>query len=81
MDHQDQLVQKESEGLLGCRDFQERQDFRVCPGRMVLQAPEECQDAMEQRVREVSQEVQGSPELRESRVHLVCRDQRETQAM
>lgn len=81
MDLKDRLVQKESEDLLDCQVFQEHQDFLVCRGRTVLQGPEECRAATEQRAIEVSQEVQGSPELRASRVLLVCRDPRETQVM
>lgn len=81
MDLKDQSVQKESEGLLVCQDFQEHQDFPVCPGRTDLQAREECRVVMAQRVREVYQAVQGSLDSRVGRVHLVCQDKRETRVM
>lgn len=80
MDFKDRLVQKESEGLLDCQDFQEHRDYRVFQGRRVLQAPEECRDATGQRVRGVTQAAVGSPEHKDCRVHLVFRDQRETPA-
>lgn len=50
MELQDNMVQKESEGRLDCQDSQEHQDFLVCPGRTDLQAREEWQVAMGQRV-------------------------------
>lgn len=81
MDLKDNLVQKEFEDLQDCQDFQEHQDFQVCLGSMVLQAREECRVAMGQRVRGVSQEVQESLGSKDFWVHLVCQDQRETQAI
>lgn len=78
MDFKDQLGQKESEGLLDYQDFQEPPGFRVFQGRMVLQAPEECQDATEQRVREVTRAAAGSPEHKDSRVLLVFQGRRGT---
>ncbi|KAA8582741.1 hypothetical protein FQN60_006412, partial [Etheostoma spectabile] len=64
-------------GRLDCQDFQERLDFQVCPGRTDPQAPEDWRDATVQRVKGVSQEVQESPDSKDGRVHLVCRDKRE----
>lgn len=81
MDFKDYLVQKEYEGRLDCQDFQERRDSRVCPGRTDLRAREECPVATGQRVIGVSQEVQESLDIRDCRVHLVCRDRRATQVM
>lgn len=73
------MVQKEYVGRLDCQDSQERRDFQVFPGRMDLQAREECRVAMGQRVRGVSQEAQESQDSRDGRVHLVYRDRRATQ--
>lgn len=81
MDLKDQVVQKELEDLQEHQDFQEHPDFQVYPGRMVRQVQEECQVAMEQRVTEVSQEVQESLGSQDFKVHLVCQDKRETQVM
>lgn len=80
-DLKDQVVQKESEGLLDCQDFQELQDFRVCRVRTVLQAREECRVATGRRARGVTQDLEESPDSQDSWVHPACQDQRETQVM
>lgn len=64
MDLQDQVVQKESEVLQECQVFQEHRESRVCRVTTDLQARGEWQDATEQRVNGVSQEVAASQDSR-----------------
>lgn len=76
----DFTVLKESEGPPGCQDFQERQDFQVCPGRTDRRAREALQGATGQRVKAVSQEIQEFPDSKDDRDHRVCQDKRATRA-
>lgn len=71
--------QRESEGLPVCQASQEHQDFQVCLDRMDHQGRGACQAATEQRVIEVTQDLEVFPEPLDFRGHLVYLDLRETQ--
>lgn len=77
-DLQGHPVQKELGDLLDCPGSQEHQEFQVSQDRTGPRAQGELQAATGPRVREDSLEVQDSPDWRADRVHLVCRDKRET---
>lgn len=79
MDLRDRPGQKESEVPLVCQDFQAHQDFQVYRDRTDHQAPGECQAAMEQRVKGVTQDLEVFLVLLVYRVHLVYLVLRETQ--
>lgn len=69
---------KESEALQVCQDFQAHQDFQVYQDRTDLQAPGECRAATEQRVKEVTRDLEESLVLLVCRAHLVYLVLRET---
>lgn len=71
--------QKESGVLLVCQDSQAHQGFQVCQDRKDRQAPGECRAATEQKVNEVTQDLEGFLELLVCRVHPVYLAPRETQ--
>lgn len=71
MDLRGQPGLKESEVLPVYQDFQAHQDFQVYQDRMDHQGPGECQAAMEQRVKEVIQDLEVSLVLLVYWVHLV----------
>lgn len=71
--------QKESGVLPVCQDSQEHQDFQVYQDRTDLQAPGECRAATEQKVKGVTQDLEGFLELLVYRVHPVYLVPRETQ--
>lgn len=70
--------QKESEVQLVYQAFPAHQDFQVYQDKTDHQAPGECRAATGQKVKGVTQDLEGFPVLLDFRVHLVYLALRET---